>query len=324
MTTHNGTGCNTLDLTALTRGSPILDLQERGRIRALESGVVEPQERDLDQLSEYARSAATYVARPGFDPAGSLQDGMREALYQKNLSELKRDEEMLRIATAQSREASEAAARKRAAVGQRADLPLVAMIAAICVLAISVAPTLHDFIFHTLPDDILNWFLSLGVSALLGVMLAWGLFSSSAARSRAPMAVGIVISVGLGILRLSAAETLREVVFTIGLTLMEIGVVLFLDWRAGIYNTAIDSWTARTTAAAEAEAFSTVQGQEVARLAGEQQRLTGLITDHLDYLARREELMLDATAREQVYIQAVRDSYLQVVAENRGRLQKSQ
>ena len=324
MTAWNGTGGNTLDLTALTRGSPILEVENRGRIRALESGIVEPQEGDLEQLRDYARAAATYVGRPGFDPAGNLQDGMREALHQKNVCELKRDEEMLRIATAQSREASEAAARARAGVGERADLPLAAMVAAICVLAISVAPTLHDFIFHTLPDDILNWFLSLAVSALLGVMLAWGLFSSSAARSRAPMVVGIVISVGLAVLRLSAAETLREVVFTIGLTLMEIGVVLFLDWRAGIYNGAVDSWMARSAAAAAAEAFSGVQAREVARLAGEQQRLTALISGHLDYLARREELMLDAATREQVYVQAIRDSYLQVVAENRGRLQKSQ
>jgi hypothetical protein len=196
------------------------------------------------------------------------------------------------------------------------------MIAAVGVLAISVAPTLHDFVFHTVPDELLNWFLSIGVSAVLGVMLAWGLFSASAVSSRTPIVVGVVISIGLGVLRLSSAEELREYLFTAGLTLMEIGVVLFLDWRAAIYNRDYASWLEPGGEANEAEAASVVQQQEVARLYEEKQTLAGQVSEHLSYIEQRDELTRDNAAREQAYIEAICDSYLQGVAENRGRLQR--
>jgi len=312
----------TLDVAIPHRGSPIEWLRERGRARALGTGALEPRDEDISSLTALARATAAFVSRDEFNPASNPRDGIREALFQKVCGEVKQVDEASRIAITRSREVADQAARKRALVGQKPELPIIAMMAAVSVLAISVAPTLHDFVFQTLPDDILNWFLSIAVSALLGVMLAWGLFSTSVTSSRTPIVVGIVISVGLGTLRVSAAETLREVLFTVGLTLMEIGVVLFLDWRAGLYNKAVTDWLGNGQAAEEAEASSSVQQHEAARLAGEKKRLEAQVSDHLSYMEQRDELTRDGSAREQAYVGATCDSYLQAVAENSGRLQQ--
>lgn len=314
---RNGAG-----LAIPNRGSPLPFLLEQGRNLALVSQAVEPREEHITSLTSLARAYASFVGRAGFNPAGDAQDGIRQTLFQKACTDGHAIEEMWRIAGARLREFADGAARKRAAVGPKPDLPIVAMTAAVGVLAISVAPTLHDFVFHTVPDELLNWFLSIVVSAVMGVMLAWGLFAASAARSRTPILVGVVISVGLGVLRLSAAEELREYLFTAGLTLMEIGVVLFLDWRARIYNEACAAWVERDGAAAEAEASHRVQERELGRLSQERQSLRSEVSDHLSYVGQRDELAGNEAAREQAYIAAVCDSYLQAIAENRGRLQR--
>jgi len=97
---------------------------------------------------------------------------------------------------------------------------------------------------------------------------------------------------------------------------------LFLDWRAGIYNRAVTDWLGNGTAAEEAEAASCVQQDEVRRLTEEKRKLEAQICDHLSYMEQRDELTGDGSAREQAYIQAICDSYLHAVAENRGRLQR--
>jgi hypothetical protein len=305
-----------------SRGTPPLEwVSKRGVARARETNAIEPREDDIRSLTALAKTMAAYVAQSGFDPGAAPGDRLREALFKKTDTSVRRLDEELKIAAKRVTESSNTAGRKRAQVGTKPELPLVSMVTAVGVLAVSVAPTLHDFVFHTLPDDLLNWFLSIIVSALLGVMLAWGMFAISVTDSRKPVVVGIIISLGLGALRLSAAENLNEVLFAVGLALMEIGVVLFLDWRAGVFNKALADWGRRTQEAEEAEASSAVERREFDRLAAERQKLEAQVLEHVTDVEHRDELARDNSAREQAYVEAICDSYMQGIAENRGRLQ---
>jgi hypothetical protein len=320
MSAHNSQ--NGSGIVVPSKGVPPLEwICKRGLARARETRSLEPRDDDIRSLSALAKTVAGYVAGAGFDPVAAPEDRLRDALFKKTEAESRQLDQEVRIAAKRSSEEADKAARKRALVGKEPKLPLVAMVTAVGVLAISVAPTLHDFVFHTLADDILNWFFSLAVSALLGVMLAWGLFAESVTISRTPLVVGTIISLGLGALRISGADSLHEVLFAVGLALMEIGVVLFLDWRAGLFNKASREWTIRLQEAEEAEASSRVQRSEYERLVSERSNREAQILEHVSYVEHRDELAGDSLAREQAYVEAICDSYLQGIAENRGRLQ---
>ena len=140
------------------------------------------------------------------------------------------------------------------------------MAAFIIVFSITIAPTLHDFVFHTLPDDLLAWFFSSICGAFVGAMLSWGILGG-----RQPkvtwIGVGAGIALGLGLLavRLSSADGAGEVLFAIGLTIVEIASVLLLEFLARDLRVKEADWNVRHAAELEALARRDARQQDLVR-----------------------------------------------------------
>src|SRR6202035_1687055 len=101
------------------------------------------------------------------------------------------------------------------------------------VVTLTVAPTLHDFIFRTVDDDLLAQFFSFLSAGCVGALISWAILSGRRTLWRwMGLTAGIAMGLGLGIVRLAAAEGATELLFAIGLTVVEVSVVLLLEWYA--------------------------------------------------------------------------------------------
>lgn len=162
------------DVVGKTQTSSILEMQtglfRHGHNRAHESGTTEPRDGDVRALEDHARAMAKETYRDRYDPAKHAHDAMHHAEYKRTV--VKRDEAEIaeQHASANLRDAERDLAKAPKAGPKPApDRRLVA--AFIVALALSIAPTLHDSVFHTIPDDLLAWFASLVSAAFVGGML---------------------------------------------------------------------------------------------------------------------------------------------------------
>ena len=103
--------------------------------------------------------------------------------------------------------------------------PLTA--AAVAALVISVAPTLYDFIYVTLSNQMLHWLASLGSAAFIGLVITWGAVGGVEVAGQLDAARwggllgGIMVGVGLAILRVAHAKGGNELAFAVALTAVE-------------------------------------------------------------------------------------------------------
>ncbi len=157
---------------------------------------------------------------------------MHQAEYERSLAQREDAEKGEQQATANLRDAEEALASAPKA-GPKPALDKWLLAAFIIVFAITVAPTLHDFVFHTLSDDLLAWFFSSICGAFVGCVLSWGILGGRQTEMTW-IGVGAGVALGLGLLavRLSSAEGAGEVMFATGLTIVEIAAVLLLEFLA--------------------------------------------------------------------------------------------
>ena len=178
---------------------------------------------------------------------------MHQAEYERSLAQRDDAEKGEQQATANLRDAKELLARSPKA-GPKATLHNWLLAAFIIVFAITVAPTLHDFVFHTLSDDLLAWFLSSICGAFVGGMLTLGILRGRHTKMTW-IGVGAGVTLGLGLLsvRLSSAEGSGEVMFAVGLTIVEIAVVLLLEFLARDLRAKEADWNVRLAAESEAQ-----------------------------------------------------------------------
>lgn len=147
-----------------------------GHNRALASGTTEPKAEDLRSLEDHARAMAQETFREKFNPDENTHDRMHQAEYEKALAQRDDAEKGEQVATANLRDAEEELARTPKA-GPRPALNSWLLAAFVMVFGITVAPTLHDFVFHTLSDDLLAWVFSSICGASVGCMLTWAILS---------------------------------------------------------------------------------------------------------------------------------------------------
>lgn len=148
------------------------ELFEYGKNRAIGGQALSPRDADLAALEAHARAITRALKCDAYDPSRFAADRLREREYEKLISDRAAAEDAKKFADA----------RLRIAEGKLSTvnpdelppaLPLAIMVCSVVVIAISVAPTLHDFVFHTLEDDLLNWAVSLTSGLLVGVLLTW-------------------------------------------------------------------------------------------------------------------------------------------------------
>lgn len=208
-------------------------LMQWGRNFACDSGEIEPRDHHMARIQEYARAMVVAWRRAPFNPEQSACDKLWECDYKKLLAEEQHAEHAEQVATAVLRDCQVELAKEP----ESAPLPqpLLTMSAAAAVLTISIAPTLHDAIFHTL-DDMLAWFFSILSAASVGFFITWALMGDawdpdrSTKRTAGGLIAGIVMAVGLGLLRVAFASEFGDYIFALGLTVAEIAVVAYLEW----------------------------------------------------------------------------------------------
>jgi hypothetical protein len=299
------------------------DLYEHGRQAALSSGALEPLDEDIRILEEHAAAMAQETYREAFDPAQYEHDRLREVEFEKQKADREEAELAAKHASAALLEREQEFARTQLGL-----LPPktsgVLMLAAVLVLAISIAPTLHDFIFISMTDELMNWFISILSASVVGVFITWGILGSMdatghrTATNQAALIGGIVVSFGLGALRVAHAEGWGEIVFAVALTIVEVGTILMLEAHASALRAHHHEWTKHQSdvngAAAQLEAART----HLARCNDRIAELNDGINKHIRYVEERSVRRYNIEEIKAAALKAVIDGYRGGIAETRG------
>jgi hypothetical protein len=301
------------------------DLVDYGRERAIESGDVEPHAEDMHILEEHAEALAGEAYREAFDPTKHEHDRLREIEYEKLKHDRAEAELAMGHAAANVAELEEEAARAESDMSPPIT-PKVLMFSAVAGLALTIAPTLHDFIFITMSDDVLNWAVSILSSLAYGVFITWGLLESDdvggrrTTRNWLGLAGGTGVPAGLGLLRVANSTGTAEILFAVALTVVEIGIVLLLESRAVTLRDAYREWAVQH--AALKDITSRVEAART-QLTRRKQVLAEINDDIAAYIRRIEEVSVRHYNIDMIKtdaLKAVRDGYHAGIAYNRGRI----
>lgn len=312
------------DVIALQSNSSVFQMQtglfNLGRNRAVDSGTTGPMPDDICALEDHARAMARDTYRDRYDPAQNVHDAMHKAEYEKNLAQREEAEKTEQHATANLREAEIKVARAPKA-GPKPDAHPLLVAAFIVVITLTVAPTLHDSVFQTLADDMLAWFGAWLSAAFAGGMLTLAILGGRRTKwTWLGVAAGVTLGLGLGAVRLSSAEGAGEVMFAVGLTIVEIAAVLLLEWLASGLRTSEAEWFVRHTAESEAIAALESAQADLARWQTRLRDLNEAITCKIAFVEDRHNRNVHIAELEAVGIKAVLDGYNSGISENVGRI----
>jgi hypothetical protein len=305
-------------------GGALLQMQtglfELGRNRARLSGTAKPVPEDICSLEEHARSIARDTYRDQFDPEKNLHDQMHQAEHERLLELRDEIEKGVAHATANAHD-SELALANTPKAGSKPQAPGWLTAAFIVALTITVAPTLHDFLFFGIPDDLLAWFGSSTCAAFVASMLTLAILSGRRTRwTWVGVVAGIVLGLGLGALRLSSAQGASEVLFATGLTVVEVSAVLLLEWLASGLRRKEDEWQIIKLAEDKAVACRDAELADLERRQKRLQEVSDAIGRKIAYVEDRSNRCVHLPELEAVAIKAVLDGYNAGIAENVGRL----
>jgi plasmid stabilization system protein ParE len=312
------------DVVTPVQAGSVLEMQtglfNLGRNRALHSGTTEPRPEDILALKNHARAMAKQTYRDKYNPAQNVHDAMHETEYRRTLAQREEAEKAEQHAAANLRDAEDRLARTpKAGPKPHAHPSLVA--AFVVAITLTVAPTLHDSIFLTIGDDLLNWFGSLLGAAFVGVMLTLAILSGRRTKwTWIGVVAGVILGVGLGAVRLSAANGAGETMVAVGLTIMEIAAVLLLESHASGLRTSEAEWFPRHSAETEASAARDACQSDLARWQARVKELSESITNKIAFVADRHNRNIRLPELEAVAIKAVLDGYNAGTTENIGRL----
>jgi hypothetical protein len=303
---------------------PILQMHtglfELGRKRARLSGTTKPVLEDVRSLEDHARAMARETYRDCFDPAKHTHDRIRRDDFESDLNQRNEAQQGESHARANLREAEGKLARTRKA-GERPAANRWLVAAFIVAITMTVAPTFHDFVFHTLADDLLAWFGSLASAGFVAAMLTLTILSGRrTAWTWVGVAAGVILGLGLGAIRLSSADGPAESIFAIGFTIVEIAAVLLLESLASGLRNSEDHWIPLHAAESEAIATRDVAVTDLSRWKTLLEEFNARIERHIAYVEDRFNRNSQLPQLEADAIKAVLDGYNAGITENIGRL----
>lgn len=306
------------------QGGPILQvltgLFELGRNRSRQSGAVASASEDLQSLEDHARSIARDTYRDHFDPDINAHDKMHQAEYDRLLGLRDETEKGVAHATANLHDAE----RVLAQTPKSGPKPAVGgwlMTAFIVAITVTVAPTLHDFLFFTVPDQMLAWFSSSLCAGFIASMLTLAILSGRQTKwTWAGVVAGIVVGLGLGALRLSSAQGPAEVLFAVGLTIVEVSAVLLLEWLASGLRAREAEWQVLKLTEDKATAARAAELADLERRQKQLEQINDSSGQKIAYVEDRAHRCVHLPELEAVAIKAVLDGYNAGINENLGRI----
>lgn len=299
------------------------DLVEYGRQRAKLSLDIKPNQDDLRALQEHAEAMAEEAYREAYDPNRHEDHKLREAEYQKLQNDREEAELTSGYALAEVSKLESEMAKAQSNMLPPTK-PQVLMISAVAGLALTIAPTLHDYVFITMTDDITNWAVSLLSAAIYGVFITWGLLDSDDVRGRRSarnwlgLVGGIGVPVGLGLLRVANASDTAEVVFAIALTVVEVGIVILLESRSATLRLAYQEWAVQQAGVKDIATRLEAARAKLARRKQALAEINNAINEHINLVAELAVRNFNIDKIKADAIGAVRDGYFDGIAYNRG------
>jgi hypothetical protein len=314
-----------LDQVISTRdGGSMLRMQtglfHLGRNRALESGTTNPEPDDIRALEDHARAMARETYRDRYDPEAHIHDAMHKVEYERNLALRDETEKGARHSAANLRDAELALASTPKA-GEKPTVSQLLEAAFVVAITITVAPTLHDAIFHTLGDDLLEWFAASVSAGFVALMLTFSILAGRRSTwTLVGLGAGVTLGLGLGAVRLASAERASDVLFALGLTAIEIAAVLLLEWLARGLRARETGWEERHRAETEAIGRRDAAAADLARRQGDIRELRVIIAGQIAVVEDRHNRNIHIGELEAVAVKAVNDGYNAGIAENVGRV----
>jgi hypothetical protein len=291
-----------------------------GRNRALQSGTTEPHPDDIRSLEDHARAIAKDTYRDRYDPSVNAHDAMHQAEYERTLGQRKESEKGEQHAAANLRDADTNLAQTPKA-GNKPAAPPVLVAAFIVAITLTVAPTLHDAVFLTIGDDLLEWFFSSGCAAFVGTMLTLAILSGRrTVWTWVGVGAGVILGLGLGAIRLARAEGLGDVVMGIGFTIVEIAAVLLLEWLASGLRESEAVWDVKHAAESQAIAHVDAAKADLTRWQTRIKELGDAIASKIAFVEDRHNRNIHIAELEAVAVKAVLDGYNAGIAANVGRI----
>jgi hypothetical protein len=309
---------------ATSRNSSVLEMQtglfQLGRKRALSSGITESLPEDAKALTHHAWAMARDTYRDLYDPTRNTHDSMHQAEYEKVVMHRDEAERAEEHASANLRDAEiKVAATPKAGPRPSAHTGLVA--AFIVAITVTIAPTLHDSVFHSLSDEMLIWCFSLLSAAFVAAMLTLAILTGRSTKwTWVGMLAGVVLGSGLGAVRLSYAENASEVAFGAGLTAVEVAAVILLEWLARGLRSAEVLWSSRNDGEQQALATRDAADTELLRRQARVKDANESIMREVAFVEDRHNRHIHIAELEEVAIKATLDGYNSGIAENIGRL----
>jgi hypothetical protein len=291
-----------------------------GKNRALQSGTTVPLPDDIRSLEDHARAMAKDTYRDRYDPSANAHDAMHQTEYERTLDQRKESEKGEQHAVANLRDAETNLARTPKA-GNQPAAPPVLVAAFIVTIMLTVAPTLHDALFLTIGDDLLEWFFSSVCAALVGTMLTLAILSGRrTVWTWVGVGAGVILGLGLGAIRLARAEGPGDVVMGIGLTIVEIAAVLLLEWLASGLREKEAEWDVKRAAESRAIAHVDATKADLTRWQTRIKELGDAIASKIAFVEDRHNRNIHIAELEALAIKAVLDGYNAGIASNVGRV----
>lgn len=216
-------------------------------------GIDVARQEDLDAIDMHSKAFAAAAETLPFDHAAHPHDQIRHDQFKQHQKDLyERAVPAAEFADARVRELEHDLAHKAKGL-VKPTVPTWIVPTAISVLALTIAPTLHDQFFTTLADEFLAWAISGSMASIVGAFVCWTLLGTYAigthrtALNWLGILSGIGIGIGMGILRVAYATTSGEYIFMSALTVVEISAVLALEFVAKGLRSEHADWLAEET-----------------------------------------------------------------------------
>lgn len=298
-------------------------IRDHGWNWGIDSSDVKPNPETEVILKDHARAMAEDAYRENFNPNESMRDKYLEEEFEKWREEIIEARQALINEKSKLKEMERAASKAKAKLPAIPEFPIAIVVVAIPLITLTVAFTLYDSFIGSL-----GFILALTFSLLAG--LSWGAFISylilhnynSDEKERGwanwfGLIAGIGMAIALGFIRFSQSSSDFLWLVT-GLTLLEIFIVLGLEFFAQHYRQSLLEHFHKAVAAGEAQSDAEATKAEIDRREQRVSELQNKIDEHLRYLDERE---LRAKYKEQFIAsaeKAVVEGYRGGCAKNRG------
>ena len=263
------------------------------RDRVIESGATSLDQIDLEAILDHATAMAEETYRRAFDPAKNIDDQLKHAEFERNQKELEEAVLGVKHVKAELRKRKDLESTVKSAVPDKPDFPILSACFGLLVIALTVAPTLHDTVFASFEND-WAWVFA-GITGL-----AWGAFVTYAILDGGRdsekqtllnwlgLFAAVGMAVALGLIRLINATDISDYVVALAFTLLEIFVAIGLEAIARKYHKEHHEYSLKKVPATEAADLTKNTAIELANREADVAELSEYIQLYIDYVSERE------------------------------------